>query len=411
MNVCCRGRLAACVLALLGLGSGCREEPAALVTPPPPAVSVSTPVVRAVAPFEVFPGRLDAVESVDIRARVSGYLVKIAFQPGALVQQGDLLFAIDPRPYDAALARAEAEVARWQAELKKAAADLARSEKLRPTGAVTQEEYEQNVALRGMAEASLRAAQATVETARLDRGFTEIHAPIAGRISRALITEGNLVTADTTLLTTLVSDNPIHCYFDVDERTVLRIRALIAAGKLASARDRRRPLGMMLADQQEFVQQGYIDFVDNRVDPTTGTIRVRGIFDNPDGLMSPGFFTRIKVLLGEPEDRLLVSERALGTELGQKYVLVVNAQDTVEMRPVTVGAVDGELRVIEQGLAAGDRVVVVGLQRVRPGMKVAAQTVPMPSAGTAAPLTAEAAPSATASPAATQAPVAGEGPR
>lgn len=364
------------LLASLLTPVGCQKHAAPVVDTGPPVVTVSTPLEKTVIDSEVFTGRTEAVESVDVRARVSGYLDKVAFKPGAVVKQGDLLFEIDPRPYKAELDRVEAEVTRGETRFERLTKDL---ERARRAGVATaREELDKIAGDRAEAEAAVRSAKAAVEKNKLDLGFTKIIAPIGGRVSRNLITVGNLVAADVTLLTNIVSLDPIYAYFDVDEPTMLRLQAMIREGKLKSNEEEKVRLELGLASEKGFPHEGFVDFVENRLDPGTGTIRVRGVFPNKDQALSPGLFARIQAPVSNPRKALLVTERALGTDQGDKFVYVVNAKDEVEYRPVRVGALRDGLRIIEEGLKPDDRVIVTGLQRVQPGKKVAAKQVDMP---------------------------------
>lgn len=382
-------RTAALVPVLLAALTACgTTEP---VTPPPPEVSVSQPIVEPVQDMLEFTGRTVAVESVDVRARVSGYITKVAFTEGAIVKAGDVLFQIDPREYEAAVLRAEGDVARLRAQLARAQSEVARNEALRPSGAASARELEKAIADRGSAEGDLKAKLAQLDTARLDLEFTRVTAPIAGRVGRAEITAGNLVVvgaAGGPILTTIVSLDPMQVLFDTDERAILRLRkAAIAADGVArpeAVADANVPVAMAVADEDDFPHKGTIDFIDNQVDPSTGTIRVRAVVPNPNGLLAPGLFVRVRVPVGPPHDAVLVTDRAVGTDQDRKYLLVVNDQNVVEYRPVKLGARHGTLREVTEGLAAGEWLVVNGLQRVRPGVTVVPQKVamrPAPPAG------------------------------
>ncbi|MCI0685103.1 MAG: efflux RND transporter periplasmic adaptor subunit [Gemmataceae bacterium] len=368
-------------IVLLGL-SGCAQAPAEGLAPAPVRVSVSYPVEREVTDYANFTGRTAAVDSVDVRARVWGYLDKVNFKEGTLVHKGDVLFEIDPRTYRATLANAEGNLAAVQAKLRRLDADLARARQLIGSRSISREEYDKYVGDRAEAAASLDALEAAVEQAKLDLGFTTVSAPISGRISRTLITEGNLISSGptgSTVLTNIVSVDPIYAYFDVDERTVLRIRKLIRAGKTTSARDSEWTVSLGLADEEGFPHHGTIDFVDNQVNPKTGTLRVRGVFPNKNEALSPGLFVRVRVPIGEPYEALLVSDRAIDNDQGRKILYIVGANNEVVARPIRVGALHHGLRVVEDGLKSGERVVVNGLQLVQPGVAVAPQVVDMPN--------------------------------
>jgi len=366
------------VTLCLALG-GCKHEPPALAATPPPVVMVSPPVEREITDYYEYTGRTAAVDAVEIRARVSGYLVKVNFRDGAVVKKGDLLFLIDPRPFQAVLEEAKGQVAQLEARLARAEADVARDERLLPKGAASQKDLDTAIADRGEARAGIQSARAAVDRATLDLEFTKVIAPIDGRISRYLITEGNLVTADTTLLTTIVSIDPMYAYFDVDERAVLHVRQLIREGKAPNPRANEEvPVLLGLANETGFPHQGTINFVDNQVNPQTGTLRLRGVFPNENEVLEPGYFARVRLLIGQPHRALLITERAIDTDQGQKIVYVVNDKNEVVSRPIRVGALHDGLRVLEEGVQPGERVIVNGLLQVRPGITVAPKLVDMP---------------------------------
>lgn len=377
-----RSFLLAMTMMVLAAASGCAPAPGIAETPPT-VVSVSEPIVREVTEFADFPATTDAVESVEIRARVSGYLTAVHFEPGAEVERGTLLFEIDSRPYVAEVRRHEAEIARWQAEVQRATADIKRFEQLLPRGVITQEEFDQAAAAQAVAAASLAGAEAALESAQLNLQFTSITAPIDGRLSRALITEGNLVAADVTLLTTIVTVHPVFAYFDIDERTMLEIQRRIRENQVDRGREGQTPVFLGLANETGFPHQGTLNFVDNRVDPATGTLRVRAEFSNADRVLSPGLFARVRLPISRPQEALLVSERALGIDQGQRFAYVVNDQNQVEYRLLEVGPLQDGMRVIQSGIEPGDRVIVYGLQRVRPGLVVDPQPADMPDVSAA----------------------------
>jgi RND family efflux transporter MFP subunit len=377
-----RRALASGTIAVM-LAAGCGGK-AEIAGPAPVEVSVSQPLAEPVQETLEFTGRTTAIESVDVRARVTGYINKVAFTAGALVQVGDLLFEIDPREYQAAVLRAEGEEARLRAQLARTDAEVARNQALRPSGAASARELERAIADQGAAQGELKAKTAQLALARLDLEFTRVTAPIAGRVSIAEITQGNLVVVGASggpLLTSIVSLDPIYVDFDGDERAMLRIQkaAVALGGKAApeSARDAQTPVAVALADEDDFPHRGTIDSVDNKVDPSTGTVRVRAILPNPTRILTPGLFVRVRVPVGEPHPGVLVTDRAIGTDQDRKYVLVVNAQNVVEYRPVKLGSLHGGLRTIDQGLTPDDVVIVNGLQRVRPGVTVTPQKVGM----------------------------------
>jgi RND family efflux transporter MFP subunit len=349
---------------------------------PPAEVSVSKPETREVTDYEDFPGRIEAVDSVEVRARVSGYLEKVHFKEGAMVKKGDLLFEIDARLYEAELARAEGSVVQYEGQLKRLEADYHRVSNLLPSRAANREEFDKIVGDREVASGSLKVVMAERDKANLNLGWTKVRAPVSGRISRKLITPGNMVKADDTALTTIVSLDPVYAYFDLDERTTLRFQRLIRAGKVQWSTDAGLQVFLGLADEKDFPRKGTIDFADNRVDTDTGTWQLRALFNNDDKSLSPGLFVRVRLPIGSAYQALVVSEQALSTDQGQKYVYVVEKAektvdgakrtvDQVAYRRVKVGRLHNGLRVITDGLKGDERVVVSGLQRVRPGAEVA----------------------------------------
>jgi RND family efflux transporter MFP subunit len=366
----------------LALG-GCKHEPPALAATPPPVVMVSPPVEREITDYYEYTGRTAAVDTVEVRARVSGYLVKVNFQDGRVVNKGDLLFQIDPRPFQAVLDEAKGQVAQWEAKLARAEADVARDERLLPKGAASQKDLDQAVADRGEARAAIQSARGAVDRAALNLEFTHVTAPINGRISRHLIDEGNLVTMNSTLLTTIVSTDPMYAYFDVDERAVLDVRQLIREGKARNARNSEEVTVLLgLANETGFPHQGTINFLDNQVNPQTGTLRLRGVFPNPNDnkleVLLPGYFARVRLLIGRSHRALLVTDRAIDTDQGQKILYVVNDKNEVVSRPISLGALHDGLRVIDKGVKSGERVIVNGLLQVRPGITVEPKLVDMP---------------------------------
>lgn len=349
---------------------------------PLPEVTVAKPEIREVTDYYEFPGETGAVGEVDIRARVTGYLVNVNFVDGQYVKKGDLLYEIDPRPYKAALDRANGELAQWRAQVEKAKADLARSKRLRPSGAVSEDEYEQHVATLAVREAMVASAEAAQRDAEINLEFTKITSPIDGRVSRTRVTEGNLVqpgTNNETILTTVVTTNPIYVYFNMDEPTLLRYEEQAKQNGLDlhpdRLKERRFPVEIGLPSEKDFPHAGVLDFADNKVDRHTGTLRVRGVFDNTKEYLTPGMFVHVRIPFGVAHQALLVSERAIGADQKQKYLLTVNPENVVEYRRVTVGRLIDGRRVIESGLTADDLVIVDGLLRARPGATVQ----PMPA--------------------------------
>ncbi len=380
----------ACLLpALLCADFGCRTSPdGPAPAPKPPEVTISQVVERPVVDYEEFTGRMDAGETVELRARVNGYLNEVHFSDGEEVKAGTLLFEIDPRSFEASVKNAEGQKAQWLAKRDKAQADVTRYEGLVPTGAASAQDLDAARAELGEAIAAIQSAQATIERTKLELEFSKIVAPIDGQVGEALITKGNLVQAgvgDGTLLTTIASLDPIYAYFDVDERTLQRFRERHRAegpegDTLPTVAELKIQVLLGLASEEGFPHKGVIDFADNRVDPATGTIRVRATFDNLKRQFKPGFFARVRVQLSKDSyQALLVSELAIGTDQGQKFALVVNDQSTVERRFLKPGPLqDDGLRVISEGLKAGEWVVVNGLQRARPGKSVTPQRSEMP---------------------------------
>jgi RND family efflux transporter MFP subunit len=374
------------VLLALSLAlPGCGRTTAGPIATAPTPVTVSHPLQRIVTDYADFTSRTAAIDSVEVRARVNGYLEKINFKEGTLVKKGDLLFEIDPRPYQAQVDFAEAQLAANEALLKKAKADNARFKALavKSPGVVTQQDLDQYEAAENQAIANVGTAKATLETNQLNLGFTKIVSPIDGRISRYQLTIGNLVQQDTTLLTTIVSVDPIYAYADIDEHTVLHVRELIREGKAKSARDAEMHVKLGLANEAGFPRDGIVNFVDNQVNPKTGTLRVRAVFSNKDEFLTPGLFARVRIPIGQPHEAMLVTDRAIDTDQGQKIVYVVDQDNKVDARPVRLGAAHDGLRTIEAGLSPSDLVIVNGLQRVRPGVTVDPKLVEMP--GSAAP--------------------------
>lgn len=380
-------RVARAVVVAGCLWAGCTRQPAAEVAlPKPPEVSVSQAVERTVTDYEEFTGRMDAAETVEIRARVSGYLNEVSFSDGQEVKAGAVLFQIDPRTFEADVKNTEGQKAQWLAKRDRAKADVTRYEGLVPSGAASAQDLDQARAELGEAIAAIQSADAAIERAKLNLEFSRITAPIDGQVGEALITKGNLIQsgAGDQVLTTIVSLDPIYVYFDVDERTLLRFRERHPpdAGRgnaLPSVAELKIPVQLGLATDEGFPRGGVIDFADNRVNPATGTVRVRGAFDNAKREFKPGLFARVRIPVSEPYPALLVAETALGTDQGRKFVLVVNAENIVERRFVKPGPPQGDgLRVISDGLKSGDWVVVNGLQRARPGKPVTPQRIEMP---------------------------------
>ncbi|MEM9784472.1 MAG: efflux RND transporter periplasmic adaptor subunit [Pseudomonadota bacterium] len=348
-------------------------------TAPAPSVDVIRAGAQVVTEWDEFTGRFEAVDEVAIGARVSGYLDAVHFEAGEVVEQGDLLFTIDPRPFQAALAEAEARVAEARAAARLAETELTRAQRLRDGGHVSQSVLDTRAQEAESAAAAIAAAEAAVERARLDLGFTEIRAPVTGRISDDAVTPGNLIAAGAgaEALTTIVSLNPIHFAFDATESQYLEYVRATEAGGL---RDRagQTPVAVRLIDEAEFAHPGSIDFVDNRIDRATGTIRGRAVIDNADGVLTPGMFGRLRLATAVDVERVVIPEAAIGSDQADKFVLVVGADGTVERRAVALGdrlteagRVTG--RVVTAGLAAGEQVITGGLHMARPGATVTAR--------------------------------------
>ncbi len=369
--------------------AGCRgpAQASAAGTPPPPAVTVAAAQQRTITDWDEFIGRLEAVDSVEIRPRVSGYVERVVFNAGEEVRKGDVLFEIDRRPYRAELSRAEAELTQARSAAALAGRALQRSKQLAAGEAISREDLDIRTAAAERATASVRAAEAAVAMARLNLEWTRVRSPIQGRVGRAEVTVGNLVQAGgTTRLTTVVSQDPIYASFDADERSFLRYAAKTEGnrdGKLGGKpgggpRDRRARVLLGTASEGDaFPHEGTIDFFDNQLDPRTGTVRARAVFSNKDHLFTPGLYARLKLVGGAAYQATLVNDRAIGTDQDKKFVLVVKPDSTVEYRPVQLGRLVDGYRVVAAGIQPGEKVVVNGLQRVRPGMRVTATAVPM----------------------------------
>ena len=344
--------------------------------PPQPSVTVAAVISRSLHHWDELTGEVQAVNSVEVRPRVSGFIDSVQFTEGARVKKGQLLFLIDPRPFEIEIERLSAELKRVQSKLDFATAGRARAERLFAQNAIAREEYEQLTSAETEAAGDLGSLNAQLHAARLNLEYAHVRSPIDGRVSRALITPGNLVSA-ANMLTTVVSDDPIYAYFDTDEATYLKF----APRNPGDHRAAPNPVFMGLVGEQGYPHQGALDFIDNQVDARSSTIHARAVFDNKDGRFTPGLFARIKLVAADSHDAILIDERAVGSDLGKKYVLVLKADNTLEYRPVTLGTrVDG-LRVVEEGLQPADVVVVNGLQHVMAGAKVEATRVAMTAGG------------------------------
>ncbi len=362
------------VLSLLAPGCG---PSAAQQKPAPPAVTVATVEQQELVEWDEFTGRTEPVEMVEVRPRVSGHIQEVRFQSGELVKKGAVLFVIDPRWHQAEFDRRQAEYEQAKVHRENAEREAKRTGQLLANRAISTEDAEAREARFQEAKAALLAAEAARESAKLDLDFTEVRAPIDGRVSRALVTPGNYISGvagATTVLTTIVTVDPIYVYADVDENSLLKFNALFHDRKTSAGTEARVPVELQLADEEGFPQRGYIESFDNRLDPNTGSILLRAVFPNPDGRIVPGLFARIRVPLSERHPALLVEERAVGTDQGQKFVLALSATNTVEYRPVKLGPGVNGKRIVRVGLKPGEQVVVNGLQRVRPGMPVTPET-------------------------------------
>jgi len=370
--------LAASVAAVFMFQSGsavATPSPAVQATP----VSVATVVQSDVATWNEFSGRLEAVERVDIRSRVAGTVQGVHFREGALVKAGDLLLTIDPAPYQADVDRAEAQVFAAQSRLTNAKSNYERAKQLLADHAISQKEYDDSLNAQSEADANLRAAKAQLQSAQLSLGYTQVRAPVSGRVGKLEITTGNLVAAGpgAPVLTTLVSVSPIYASFDADEQIVARALRELPAGASARAQIEKIPVQMGTVADTATPITGHLQLVDNQVDARSGTVRVRAVFDNADGTLMPGQFAHLRMGAVKPEPALMINERAVGTDQSKKFVMVVGADDKAAYREVTLGAnVDG-LRIVTSGLKPNERVVVNGLQRVRPGSLIAPQMVAM----------------------------------
>jgi RND family efflux transporter MFP subunit len=407
-----RGARVALLLASIASTSvlaACTRTSAQQAAPPPPQVTVASVIERDVTEWDEFTGRLQAVDSVDVRPRVSGYVSAVRFTEGAMVNKGDLLFLIDPRPFQADVDRLKAELDRAHATVRRANSELERAGRLRSENAISNEEHDRRAAFAQESAAQVAAVEAALRTAELNLEFTRVTSPIDGRVSRAIVTEGNLVSSgpgEATLLTTVVSLDPVYAYFDADEQIYLKYisgppegghyvrgagsgppegghyvrgagsgppeggRHVRGAGRGSRRGAIDRRIRMALANEEDYPHEGRLDFIDNQLDGSTGTIRGRAVFRNSDGRLTPGLFVRLR-LAGVGSSRgLLIQDRAVGTDLSKKFVYVVSPKNEIEYRPVTLGPLVDGLRLVRTGLAAGEAVVVNGLQRIRPGVQV-----------------------------------------
>jgi RND family efflux transporter MFP subunit len=343
--------------------------------PMAPPVTAAAAIARTVSDFDEFSGRLDAVEKVELRPRVSGYIEKVNFAQGAEVRKGDLLVEIDPRPFEQEVRRAEQQIASAKTRFELAAGEHGRVEKLVESGAVSRQELDERASAKRDAESALRTAQSNLETASLGLSYTKVRAPISGRTGRAEFTAGNYVTAGQTLLTSIMSIDPIYAVFEADEQAFLKYADL--SRRAAGVRTAKNAVYMGLANESGHPHKGVIEFVDNRLNPQTGTIVARAVFDNRERRFTPGLFARVKLAASTSYSAVLVDDRAVGTDQSKRFVLVVGADGKAAYREVRLGSTIDGLRIVREGLKADEVIVVNGLQRVRPGMPVKASLVPM----------------------------------
>jgi len=370
-----RGILLSLLLFAAHVLAGCDSKPAASSAPPPPSVTVAQPLQKIIVEWDEYTGRFAAVETVEVRARVSGFIDTVHFKEGQIVKQGDPLFVIDPRPYRNNVEQAKADVERAKAKLEIATLDVQRAAPLVRSQSVTEREFDTRRSTERDATAQVASLEAARKQAELNLEWTEVRAPISGRISDKRVDAGNLITGGAngaTLLTVIVSIDPIHFVFDGSEADFLHYLRLAAAGARPSSRDVRNPVSVRLADETEYKHQGQMNFVDNTLNPKTGTIRGRAVFDNKDGLLTPGFFGRLRLFGGEHE-ALLVPDNAIVSDQSRKIVFTVAEDGTVGTKLVELGPIVDGLRVIRSGLAPTDRIIIEGLQRARPGQKVTAE--------------------------------------
>jgi RND family efflux transporter MFP subunit len=360
--------------------TGCGEAPKQSAAPPPPAVTVAKPVQRTIVDQDEYVGRFVAVDMVEVRARVSGYLEQVHFRDGQLVKQGDLLFSIDKRPFQNALAQAKANLALAKSNVTFTEADYARAQQLLRDRTISEQVFDQRAQAYRNAQASVTANEAMVKQAELDLEFTELRSPVTGRIGDRRVTQGNLVTGGTggttTLLATIVSIDPIRLEFTFDESAYLRYERLSSGGKDVTGREGSVAVSLKLIDEHDFAHRGHMDFVDNVIDRGSGTIRARAQFSNPDGVFTPGMFARVRVPGSPAYAALLVPDGAILSEQARKYVLVVDDENVARQRYVTLGELVDGSRVIKEGLGSDDRLIVNGLMRARPGVKVNPQEQP-----------------------------------
>jgi RND family efflux transporter MFP subunit len=367
----CSGRLI--IVALSLWPDGCNNQQPAAHGPPPPEVTVSKPEHKQVVNWNEFTGRTAAVKLVTVTARVSGYIVDIPFKEGDIIHKGDLLFQIDPRPYQDAYEQAVGQLQQAQANQQLQDVTFERQQRLRETGVIAKEDYDTALSNKNQAGAQVVSAQATRNSAQLNLEFTHVTSPIDGRISHQLVNIGNLVKADSTRLTTIVSIDPIYAYFSVDELAALSYQRLIREGKFASSQDGKIPIHLGLQDETGFPHEGTIDFSDNAFDSSTGTLLIRGSFPNPDGFLTPGNFVRVRVASSPKYDALLVADRAIASDQDQSFVYVLDSKNIARLRHIKTGQLAEGLRVVKSGLQPDDVVIINGIIKVRPDSPVRPQ--------------------------------------
>lgn len=367
------------LLAVLLITAGCNNEQAnSGGQPPPPEVGVAQVIAKPVQQWDEYTGRISAIDTVELRPRASGYVQRVAYKEGQEVRQGDLMFQIDPRPYRAALENAQAQLARARVAQQLETIRNKRAQSLIDDNAISHEELDLRRAAQAQSAADVHAAEAAVATAKLNLSFTEVRAPVSGRAGRALVTVGNLATADETLLTTVVSQDPMYVYFDADENSYLRYKEQERRNE-RSAQDNAVHVG--LANETGYPHTGRVDFLDPQVNPTLGTVRARAVLPNPDRIFTPGLFARVQFVSGQKAEALLIDDKAILTDQDRKYVYAVDKDGTAQRKDVVLGGLVDGLRVVRSGLTPEDRIVVVGLQKIfYPGMPVAPAEVPMDKA-------------------------------
>jgi RND family efflux transporter MFP subunit len=364
--------------AIFGLAACSQKQAQAPSAPPPPSVSIANPFQKEVVEWDEYTGRFDAVDTVEVRARISGVLEAVKFKDGDIVKQGDLLFVIDPRPFQRVLDKDRATLQGARVQLEFAEKDLERAKPLVANSTISQQGFDQRTQAVRTAEANVLSAEASVRSSELDVEFTQIHAPIGGRISRKLVSEGNYITGGSgsgTLLTTIVSTDPIYFYFDISEADFLKYKGLAEQGLRPSSRDGTNPVELGLQTDSAFPYKGTMNFIDNRIDQNTGSLRGRAVFSNPNGLFQPGLFARVRLIGSGRYKAILLPDVAIATDQSNRFVFVVSDDGTVSTKPVTLGPIIDGFRVIRSGVGAGDWVIVNGVQRARSGIKVKADKV------------------------------------